>query len=61
MLNAQPTTKNELLESIRKSKVQSFVTRDSITKQDVQSVTKELQSFIGNGSKNVSVIFLKES
>jgi hypothetical protein len=61
MLNIQPKNKNALLESLRKTQIDSFITKDNITKNDTQNLKKELDRFIGAGNKIVSIVIIKES
>ena len=55
-----PTTKQSLITALQQSTVQSVLVNEPVTKKDVQTLSKNLQSFIGNGQKSVSVVFLKD-
>jgi hypothetical protein len=41
--------------------INSLIVKDSVSKQDTSSLSKEIKDFIGNGAKNVSVIIIKEN
>ena len=59
-LMKQPT-KLQIINTLQKTQVHSLMVKDSIVKNDVPGLQKELKDFIGNGSKNVSLIIIKES
>jgi hypothetical protein len=54
-----PKNKQELISAIQKVNVGSVAVIEPVTKTNLAAIKKELDSFIGNGSKRISVIFLK--
>jgi len=61
MLSKIPSTKQELIRTLQGTQINKFTIKDAITKTDLPVISKEIKDFIGNGSRNVSIIVIKES
>ena len=61
MLTTTPKSKPDLIRAIQNTKISQFVVKDAIAKSDTQGIKRELDQFIGNNTKSVSVIFIKEA
>ena len=61
MLTTTPKSKPDLIRAIQNTKISQFVVKDAIAKSDTQGIKRDLDTFIGNNSKSVSVIFIKET
>ena len=61
MLTTIPKNKPDLIRAIQNTKISQFVVKDAIAKSDTQGIKRELEQFIGNNAKSVSVIFIKET
>ena len=61
MLTTAPKSKPDLIRAIQNTKISQFVIKDAIAKSDTQGIKRDLDTFIGNNTKSVSVIFIKET
>jgi hypothetical protein len=61
MLNQEPITKSQFIQSIQRTQINSSIIKDTIAKSDLPAIQKELKDFIGVASRNVSLIAIKES
>ena len=61
MLTTAPKSKPDLIRAIQNTKISQFVVKDAVAKTDTQGIKRELDQFIGNNTKSVSVIFIKET
>ena len=61
MLTTTPKSKPDLIRAIQNTKISQFVVKDAVAKTDTQGIKRELDQFIGNNTKSVSVIFIKET
>ena len=61
MLTTTPKSKPDLIRAIQNTKISQFVVKDAIAKSDTQGIKRDLDTFIGNNTKSVSVIFIKET
>ena len=61
MLTTTPKSKPDLIRAIQNTKISQFVVKDAIAKSDTQGIKRDLDQFIGNNTKSVSVIFIKET
>jgi hypothetical protein len=61
MLTTTPKSKPDLIRAIQNTKISQFVIKDAIAKSDTQGIKRDLDTFIGNNTKSVSVIFIKET
>ena len=59
-LMPQPT-KTQLINTLQRTQIHTLIVKDSVSKNDIPTIQKELKDFIGTGSKNVSMIVIKET
>jgi hypothetical protein len=54
-----PTTKQSVISSLQQLQIGKIEVKEPQTQNDLQDISKALKTFYGNGSKPISVIFLK--